>query len=263
MDTREIPPADGIDGTVATTALTTFRVVEALERDGPSGVSDLAAELDLAKGTVHKHLSTLQAVDYVVREGDTYRLGLGFLGLGSAVRARMEVYEVAYEPLQSLAGATEETASVMIPEHGYGVYLLRTNPEGDPWTDLREGERVPLHATAGGKAILAYMDSGQREAVLDRRGLPALTDNTTTDRAELEAELRTVHDKRMAHDRGELDPDRHCVAAPVTGGDDGAVAAVTVSGPAERMRRKSVDADFSSIVASTANSIRNRLSTTP
>lgn len=263
MATWGVPRADDVDGTVATTTLTSVRVVEALGHDGPTSVGDLAAELDLARGTVHKHLNTLRAAGYVVTEDDGYRLSLRFLGLGSAVRTRMEVYEEADEPIGDLAEATGETASVMIPEHGYGVYLLRTSSASGPETDLREGERVPLHATAGGKAVLAYMSEAERDEILARRGLPQLTDNTVTDRAELEAELRTVHDKRMAHDRGELQANRHCVAAPVTDGDDAAVAAVTVSGPADRMQRKSVDADFSSIVASTANSIRNRLSSTP
>jgi DNA-binding IclR family transcriptional regulator len=171
----------------------------------------------------------------------------------------MPLYENAYEPIATLAEATDETVSLMIPEHGFGVYLLRESTADEPETELREGERVPLHATAAGKAILAYLPEAEREAILDERGLPALTDETITDRGELALELDEVHDKRMAHDRGELEPDRDCLAAPVTDGDDRAVGAISISGPSEQMRRKASDMDFSSILGSTANSVRNRL----
>lgn len=259
MPNQDIPSASDVDQAVASTTLTSIRVIEELKENGPAGVSELASALDLAKGTVHKHLATLRTAGYVVKGDDSYRIGLVFLGIGSAVRARMQIYEEAYEPIRNLAEVTGETASVMIPENEYGVYLLRENTDDDLDTDLREGEQVPLHATAGGKAILAYTPPAEREAILDRRKSSAFTPETVTDRNELESELRMIQDKRLAHDRGEYEADTHCVAVPVTDADDTAIAAVTISGPADRMRLKSADADFSSIVGSTAASIQNRL----
>lgn len=72
-------------------------------------------------------------------------------------------------------------------------------------------------------------------------------------------ELQRVHDNRTARDRGELDPDRHCVASPITDSGGTAVAAVTVSGPADRMSEKATTHDFPSIIGSTATSIENRV----
>lgn len=259
MDDRTIPPAEAVEGRVARTTVTSFRVVEALEDRGSAGVSELAAELSLSKGTVHKHLTTLRELEYVVGEDGEYRLSLGFLRLGTSVRGRMGLYEVSRDHLENLAEATGEVASVMIPEQGLGVYLSRVRSGETESVTIREGERVPLTATAGGKVILAYLPDDEREHVLDERGLPTLTENTITDRQELLAELRTAHDNRFAHDRGELEVDRHCVAAPITGPDGAAVAAVTVSGPAERMTEKSARLDFPSIVGSTATAIQNRL----
>ena len=259
MDDRTIPPAEAVDGRTARTTVTSFRVIEALEGRDSAGVTELAEELSLSKGAVHKHLTTLRELEYVVAEDGEYRLSLGFLGLGTSVRGRMDLYEISRDHLENLAASTGEVASVMIPERRRGVYLSRVRSEETDSVALREGERVPLTATAGGKVILAYLPEEERERILDEHGLPALTENTTTDRRELLEELRTARDNRFAHDRGELMTDRHCVAAPITGADNTAVGAVTVSGPADRMTEKSARADFPSIVGSTATAIQNRL----
>lgn len=260
MERTPTPPATEIEGRVARTTVTTFRIVEALEDRDAVGVTELADELSLGKGTVHKHLTTLRELDCVVREDGKYRLGLRFLGIGAGVRARTDLYEVSYELLENLASATGEVVSIMVPENGRGVYLTRVTEESSPPLGLQEGERVPLTATAGGKAILAYLPEERRERILDEHGLPALTDNTITDRDALTAELQDVHDRHLAHDRGELEVDRHCVAAPIVApGDNNAIGAVTVSGPADRMSEKSASSDFPSIVSSTAYGIENRI----
>ncbi|QSG16279.1 IclR family transcriptional regulator [Halapricum desulfuricans] len=259
MDTPNIPEASTFDRQTAKTTVTTFRIVEALKRQPWTRVSDLADELDLAKGTVHKHLSTLQKVNYVVQEGEQYRLSLRFMGLGTTARSNLEIYQVAYRPVEKLAEATGEVASIMIAENGYGVYVLRVSAEGRPDIDIREGDSVPLTATAGGKAILANMSTEERDHIIDRNGLPELTENTITDTAELRDELRRVRNRRRAIDRGEYHPDQRCVAAPITNLEGNPLGAVIVSGPSDRMNEKVNTADFTSLVGSTADSIQSHL----
>ncbi|WP_246998244.1 IclR family transcriptional regulator [Halosolutus gelatinilyticus] len=258
MTTTDISAADD-GGPTAKTTVTSFRLIEALkDRDG-AGVTELADDLDLAKGTVHKHLNTLRRLDYVVKDGRSYRLSVSFLGLGTSARARLPIYEVAERPLEDLAAATGEVASLMVPEHGYGIYIGRESTGEQSDVDAKEGDRLPLHATAGGKAILSYTPPADREAIVEYRGLPKLTENTITDRDALEDELQLTRDRRMAYDRGEHREDRHCIACPITDRDERAIAAVTVSGPATRMKEKDASTDFASIVGSTINSIQNAL----
>ncbi|MCU4718535.1 IclR family transcriptional regulator [Halapricum hydrolyticum] len=259
MDTSSIPEASTFDRQTAKTTVTTFRIVEALKRQSRARVSELADELDLAKGTVHKHLSTLRKVNYVVQEGKQYRLSLRFMGLGATVRSNLDIYQVAYRSVEKLAEATGEVASIMIPENGYGVYVLRVSAEGRPDIDIREGESVPLTATAGGKAILANMSAEEREQVISRHGLPELTENTITDPEELRDELRRVRNRRRAIDRGEYHPGQRCVAASITDLEGNPLGAVIVSGPSDRMNEKLADADFASLVGSTADSVQSRL----
>jgi DNA-binding IclR family transcriptional regulator len=103
------------------------------------------------------------------------------------------------------------------------------------------------------------MDAEAREQIIEQYGLPALTDNTITDRDELETELQRVRNRREARDKGEYRADQHCVAVPILDADRNPLGAVSVSGPADRMAEKAMDTDFGSIVGSTANSIQGRL----
>lgn len=251
-------PAGTADNNRAETTVTSFRIIEALKSREYAGVTELAEELDLAKGTVHKHLNTLRELDYVIKEDHEYRLSLSFLGLGTAVRSRLPVYQEAQRPLENLTAATDEVASLMIPEHGYGIYVQRIHEGDHPNVHVNEGERLPLHATAGGKAILSYTPADERERILDVRGLPQHTENTITDRDVLIDELRMIRDRRTSYDRAEYRENWHCIAQPITNEDNRAIAAVTVSGPAERMEQKDSATDIASLVGSTVNSLQNR-----
>lgn len=258
MGTTDIPSVDA-DGPMAKTTMTSFRIIEALKERDSAGVTELATELELAKGTVHKHLNTLRTLDYVVKDGHEYRLSVTFLGLGTTVRARLPVYRISRGPLRKLAEATGEVASLMIPEHGYGIYLHRVSEDEDPDVDVKEGERLPLHATAGGKAILSYTPEPERERILEHRGLPKLTETTITDRGTLADELRLIRDRRTSFDRAEFRENWHCIASPITNENERAIAAITVSGPAERMERKDTTTDLASLIGSTVNSVQNRV----
>jgi DNA-binding IclR family transcriptional regulator len=250
--------ADADPNRVRTTA-TSFRVIEALrERDG-AGVTELARELDLAKGTVHKHLATLRELDYVVQDGDDYRLGLGFLGLGVAARRRLTIYRVGRGPVARLAESTDAVASLMIPEHGAGRYVYRAAADESYALPHYEGDAVSLHATAGGKAILAYLPETARDRIFERRGLPAVTDRTVTSREHLREELRSVRDIRTAYDRGEQLEDWQCVGSPIVGVDGRAVGAVSVSAPDETVPDRIQLQDVAGLVIPTATSIENKL----
>ena len=259
MKTQEIPDPTDIDERTASTTITSFRIIEELNRQETAGISDIAAELDLAKGTVHKHLTTLRTIGYVVKYEGSYRLGLGFFKIGAGIRQRNVLYHIAQEPLTKLANATDETVNLVVREQEFGVYLICKNTTGDSRSGPNEGEFVPLYATAAGKAILSRMASDRRNEILDRQKFNSLTNETITDKDALLRELDDLFDQRTAYDRGEYHPDLHCVAAPVNN-KGRAVGAVSLSGPAERMQQKSKNADFRSIIQSTASSIEGRLS---
>ncbi len=237
---------------------TSARLVEALLDVEDAGVTELARELDLSKGAVHNHLVTLERLGVVVSSGGRYRLGLGFLDIGMAVRDRMPIYRAARPEVAGLADSTGESASLVVPEHGKAVYADVHNADRND-RRIRLGTRLPLHASAGGKLLLADRSREAIAAYVANHGLTERTDRTVETEAALRSELRSVTDRGLAFDRGEAFPGMRGVAAPIRT-DDGLVGALSVVGPRGRLSGKRLEEDLPGLVLSAAKRIELDLS---
>jgi len=234
---------------------TSLRIVEELyERDG-AGVTELADTLDVSKSAVHNHLSTLCTLGYVKNAGGTYELTHRFLRIGFGTRERNPVYRAAQSEIRMLARNTNAVANLVVPEAASAVYLHRIGAREHP---VPVGGSVRLHAAAAGKAILAFRSADAVDEYVGRHGLNPKTDRTVTDPATLRSELRSIRDRNIAFDRGELDPDWQCVASPIVVDGD-PVGAVSVSGPADEMQGKRLEEDTAGLVSSAAKTIELEL----
>ncbi len=213
---------------------TSFRIIEKLVNLEGAGVSELASELGMAKSTTHNHLQTLIKNKYIIRENDTYDVGLRFLRLGEYSRTRHRVFEIARPEIDSLATETGELANLNVEEYGRGVFLHRAKGSDAVHMDTYAGKRVYLHTTAFGKSILAHLSTNRIDEIIEQHGLPAVTDQTITDRDKLQSELDTISERGFALEREERLEGLCCVAAPIIV-NEGVVGAVSVSGPESRM----------------------------
>jgi len=109
--------------------------------------------LSISKSTVHNHLQTLRNLGYVVQDGDEYRLGLQFLGLGDHARQHHDLYHVVKPETDSLVEAVGERAQVMVEEDGIGIYVYQSLADQAVRTDSHIGTVVDLHATSVGKGV--------------------------------------------------------------------------------------------------------------
>lgn len=234
---------------------TMVRIVEALSEFGEAGVTEIADDTGISKGTVHKHLTTLRSLDYIIKDGTNYRLGMRFLGLGNRIREQIPLYHVTRPVIDDLADMTNAMVNLMILEHGYGMYIYRAGPELNASSSLPAvGERVHLHATAGGKAILSQLENDEVVEIITERGIPKLTEKTIDSEQELRRELRSVRDRGLAFERGEHLPSVQCVAAPITT-PDGSIGAISITGNIDRMSGKNLEEDLAGLIISTAKEI--------
>lgn len=240
-------------------AKTTFTIIDALRELNGAGVSELANHLDKPTSTIHDHLRTLEDEQYLVNDDGTYRVGARFLELGEKVRDRKKVYNVARPEVDELAEQTGEHANIMIEEHGLGIFLYKARGADAVDLDTHAGMRVPLQSTALGKTILANRPREEVESVLDQHGLPQFTENTIADRDELFEILEEVRERGYAYDDEERVEGMRCVAAPITDGDDRAIAAVSVSGPKSRMLEDTFREEVPDMVLRTTNVIEVNL----
>ncbi|WP_160134725.1 IclR family transcriptional regulator [Halococcus salsus] len=234
---------------------TAFRIVDALKTLNGAGVSELAAHLDIPKSTVHNYLSTLVQEEFVVKEGSSYRVGIQFLEYGAYARSELDIYEIAKPETDRLAESTGELANLMVEEHGRGSYLYRARGEDAVQVEAHVGTRVPLHTTALGKAILAYLPPERVDEIVDQHGLAPATSRTVTDRDELDDELAEIREAGVAFDDEERLAGLHCVAAPILSTDDRILGALSVSGPSNRIQDERFTEELPRKVLETVNVI--------
>lgn len=234
---------------------TLLSILEALEAATEPSIGELAESVDASKSTVHNHLSTLRQHGYVVKDGQSYRLGLRFLELGESVRTGTDIYDVARQHVDALSRETELLVNIAVEERGRGVYLYRTRVDDGVQLATRAGEAHELHCTATGKALLAHSPTERVESILRTHGLPELTENTITERDELLSELQQIRERGVAFDDEEYGRGLRCVGAPILDSDDAVVGAISASGPATEL----VDERFTSELPTRLEQTANRI----
>lgn len=234
----------------------TFEIIDALRELNGAGVTELSRHLDMPTSSVHDYLQTLETEEYLVNMGGTYCLSSRFVELGEHFKSRNRVYDIARPEIDDLSNRTGEHANLMIEEHGRGVFLYSAQGDNAVRLDTHAGMRVHLQTTALGKAILANKPREEVETILDRHGLPAVTDETITDRAELFDELETIREQGYSTDDEERIKGMRCVGAAIADDEGITIAGVSVSAPKSRMRGETFQSEIPNEVIKSANVIQ-------
>ena len=212
-----------------------FAILELIRDRETVGVTELAADLDCAKSTVHHYIKTLEALDYLENDDGQYRLGIRLLGLGGPARANQQLYQLAKDDVDEIAAETGEQARLIAEQNGYGITLYQSTGENvsEPYGPL--GSIEHLHCTAAGKAFLAELTPERASDFIDDIDFVAHTENTITDPEELLAALETIRKRGVAFDDQERYQGVRCVATAVTSKTDQPYGAISVAGASERM----------------------------
>jgi DNA-binding IclR family transcriptional regulator len=202
-------------------------------------LTELSSRLNLSASTTYRLLVTLENRRYVEHNHQSggYALGVACLVFLSQLDLRERVMPVM-EALRQEYKETVHLGILDVPrmEVIYLEKLVGLMPI--VMMGSRVGGRVPAHCTALGKCVLAYL---REEVVLDfysQEGLRTYTANTITDLDELVRELAETRQRGFAVDDIEHELGVRCVAAPVWNHQKEAVAAISVSGPADRMNEE-------------------------
>lgn len=232
-----------------------FAILRALKRLDGARISELTGETELAKSTIHRHLGTLSEMGWVVREGDTYRIGFRFLEFGEHARQRKKGYQLAKEKVDELATETDERVQFLVEENGQAVYVHRALGKHAVRTDPGIGNRIPLHATSGGKAILAHLPESRIDEIIEHRGLAALTPHTITDPEQLFESLEHIRECGYAINNQENIEGLRALGVPVRRKNGLVLGALSVSGPTHRMKGEWFDQKLPDLLLGTANEV--------
>jgi len=240
------------------TVVRSLRVLEALAHVGGGttdvGVVELARLTKLSPATTHRLLATLVGEGYVVRdEGSSrYRLGPQLFALSAVAESEISWLRSRAAPaMEALRDAFGETVNLARLDRRHIIYVDQIESELPVRAFYRTGNRVLAHASAAGKALLAFEPEALLDSHLTPGSLEALTTATITSPSDLRAHLAEIRRLGYALDLGEQHEDVVCVAAAIVSPSGRAPGALSVSGPATRMRRLTL-AEVGASVAATA-----------
>ncbi|MFQ5421466.1 MAG: IclR family transcriptional regulator [Anaerolineae bacterium] len=206
------------------------------EAEPELSVMELSRRLDLHKSTVSRMLATLQYERLVDQNPETgkYRLGLGLVSLAGVSLGRLNARAAAQPYLTELAAVTQETVNVTVLDGRECVNIERAfSPQPIRYMGWI-GRRTPLHCTASGKVLLAYLSEEERTAVL-LYPLPIYTSNTMTTQEELAPSLAQVCRDGFAIVHEEYEEGFSSIAAPIFNHQGRVTGTIAISGPTYRL----------------------------
>jgi len=206
------------------------------DRRGDLGVGEVAKELGLHLSTTHRIIRALVAEGYLAQNKDNerYYLGAAALLLGQAAHRNFGL-DVVYPVLRQLAESTGESVNLGVLAGDAAVVVERIESANPLRFTQPPGTRVPLHASAMGKALLAFNAETRERALGAARQLDRITPKTHASAAALRSELDVIRSRGWSTDDEESHVGVRCVGAPICDSANVARAAIAVQAPAVRV----------------------------
>ncbi|HVY58817.1 MAG TPA: IclR family transcriptional regulator [Xanthobacteraceae bacterium] len=203
---------------------------------GETTLTSLSRTSGLNVSTCHHLLSTLAQRGYVAkRPGRTYALGARVLHLGHSFLKQVDLPQRARPVLDRINVTTGETVHLAVMQGDAIVNLLKFDARHALRVDAGGlGTSDAPHATAAGKAMLAWLPEEKIRRILALHGMAVFTPATLTDPDVLIEELRLVRRNGFAMDNEEFQPGVVCVGAAIRDYSGAVVGAISASAPAVR-----------------------------
>ncbi|MAM24602.1 MAG: IclR family transcriptional regulator [Rhodobacteraceae bacterium] len=211
-------------------ALRVLRYIAAGNRCG--NISQVSKATGVNRTTLVRILATLEAerlIEALPHEGG-YRLGTGLISLAAEALNDRGIVPTARPVLQRLVAALKLSAHLGVREGHEIVYLARETPVSHLASTVREGTRLPAHATTIGRILLAELPAEEVRALYADHPLEAFTSKTRTSLDALLEQLANDRSRGMAWSVANFEAEIGSAAAPVYDHRGEAVAAINVTG---------------------------------
>ena len=242
-----------------------LRVLEVIAANGTvAGVADIARRSGLHRSTTHHLLRTLVDLGYLRQDRSSrgYELSSKLFHLTGRTWTPEQLGAIAEPLLAELTQEIGEQSSVAAYRDGSVRIVAKRDADGPVRVVQRIGAERPIHASAVGKAIVAFLPQHELATLLSHLEFPPLTPRTIVTRADFEAELRRIRAAGVAHDDEEHSDGIRCIAAPAFAYTGQVVASLCVLGPKSRMTRQRLR-ELKPIVLGYARMLSEQLGWTP
>jgi IclR family transcriptional regulator, pca regulon regulatory protein len=214
-------------------------VIRAFNADHPAQtLTEVAAATGLTRAGARRILLTLQTLGYVEAEGRLFRLTPKILDLGFAYLTSMPFWNLAEPVMEELSAEVHESCSAAVLDRTEIVYVLRVPTHKIMTINLSIGSRLPAYCTSMGRVLLAALDEATLDATLGAAPLYAHTPGTVTDKDELKKIIARVRTQGWAIVDQELEGGLISISAPIRNRQGRVIAAMNISGNAQRTSAK-------------------------
>jgi IclR family acetate operon transcriptional repressor len=211
---------------------------------GEAKLTEIANIAGLNISTCHHLISTLHNWGYVARgpNSRSYVLGSRILHLSAACLRQVDLPRRAQSFVDRLNDQTREAVHLAIMQDTNLVNVLRRDARHAVRVDAGlGGNSNAAHATATGKAILAWLPPTELDRIVADKGLTAFTPHTITDIDRLKEELRLTRRNGFAMDREEFQLGVVCIGAAIRDHAGAVVGSIGVSSPVFRAAAEYID----------------------
>ena len=229
----------------------TLDILESLVEFGSEvGLVEISQGVALPLATVHRLLGTLIQRGYVKQNQHNRKYSLGFraLQMGHDMRQRFSLRLEARPFLQRLVQRVGESANLAVLDDGEVVYIDQAQSSRILRMFTQVGNRLPVHSTGSGKALLAFLPGDVVDGIVRRFGMAPRTPRTITDPAAFQRELAKTRERGYAIDDEEQEEGVRCIAVPVRDASGQVVASLSVSGPVTRLNDQQVQSVIPELV---------------
>jgi IclR family transcriptional regulator, pca regulon regulatory protein len=197
-------------------------------------LTQVSTQTGLTRAGARRILLTLQTLGYVDSDGKLFRLTPRILDLGFAYLSSMPIWNLAEPVMEALVEQVKESSSAAVLDGNDIVYVLRVPTHKIMSISLGVGSRLPAYCTSMGRVLLAGLDDTAVQARLGTSDVKPLTRHTVTDPAALLAAVRAARAQGWCLVNQELEEGLISMAAPVNDRTGRTVAALNISGQANR-----------------------------
>lgn len=215
-----------------------MKVLDGLSKAGHEiSLSELSNNVALNQSTVYRILTTFKEYGFVEQRKKTseYRLGPMVLSLASSYMRSLNIREVVFEELTDLRDFTSETVHYAVRSGNEVIYVEKIqgiHPVGTISNTI--GQRAPLHSTAVGKSLLAWLPQETLKEIIQNYQFTKVTQFTITDPETFFIELAKVKAEGFSHNRQEAEIGLAAIASPIFGAE-GVVGAISITGSTSRI----------------------------
>jgi IclR family pca regulon transcriptional regulator len=212
-----------------------LQVIRSFSSEAPrQTITEVAEHTGLTRAGARRILLTLQTLGYVKSDGKLFRLTPRMLDLGFAYLSSLPIWNLAEPVMQALVEQIKESCSAAVLDGADIVYVLRVPTHKIMSITLGVGSRLPAYCTSMGRMLLSALPEAELMRILETSERTARTRFTITGVTELAAKIAQVRKQGWSQVDQELEEGLVSMAVPVTDRAGQTVAALNISGQANR-----------------------------